>query len=109
LKNDGLDIIKKYSHRKKVFFYIDPPYYNKGALLYLNAFDHQKHLLLAEALNSTTSAKWVLSYDNVQEIRQMYLPYGRKYITYSLRYSVHSDTKFGSELMIFSDAIKIPD
>ena len=90
-----------------VFFYIDPPYYKKGALLYLNSFTHDKHLELSEFLNGNDKAKWILSYDDVPEIRSMYIPYGRRFESYNLRYSVHRNTRLGSELVIYSDDILI--
>lgn len=105
LKEDGVDVIRRFAKEQDVLFYIDPPYYDKGAMLYLNAFDHQKHQELANVLNSYPKSKWLLSYDAVDDIKGMYIPQGRKFDTFSLRYSVHHNTKSGSELMIFSDSI----
>lgn len=105
LRKDGVEVIKEYANRKDAFFYIDPPYYEKGAMLYLNAFNHAKHQELADVLNNRAQANWLLSYDAVDEIEKMYVPQGRLAETFSLRYSVHHNTKSGSELMIFSDAI----
>src|SRR3989339_133006 len=104
---DGLSILKKYCDKANVFFYIDPPYYKKGALLYLNSFTHDKHLELSEFLNGNDKAKWILSYDDVPEIRSMYISYGRRFESYNLRYSVHRNTRLGSELVIYSDDILI--
>lgn len=102
--DDGVDIIRQYAHIENAFFYIDPPYYKKGSLLYLNSFSHAKHQELADLLNSLPDLKWLLSYDAVDEIKAMYEPLGRMVETFSLRYSVHRNTKSGLELMIFSDA-----
>jgi len=105
LNLDGVEVIKKYSRKKGAFFYIDPPYYKKGAMLYLNAFNPDKHQELADTLNARAESNWLLSYDAVDEIREMYEPRGRKIETFSLNYSVHHNTKKGLEFMIFSDVI----
>lgn len=105
LKMDGVDVIQKYAQKNNSFFYIDPPYYKKGAMLYLNAFNHANHQELANVLNACAKANWLLSYDAVDEIKKMYIPQGRTAETFSLRYSVHQNTKSGSELMVFSDSI----
>ena len=105
LNEDGVDVIRRYTNDPSVFFYIDPPYYQKGAMLYLNSFDHNKHQELADLLNSLPNVRWLLSYDAAPEIKSMYAPQGRKMEVFSLRYSVHQNTKSGSELMVFSDAI----
>lgn len=105
LNLDGVEVIKKYSRKKSSFFYIDPPYYKKGAMLYLNAFNPEKHQELADTLNACAGSNWLLSYDAVDEIKDMYAPRGRKIETFLLNYSVHHNTKKGSEFMIFSDTI----
>jgi DNA adenine methylase len=51
--------------------YLDPPYYDKGGDLYQHAFQESDHIRLADALQNTKH-KWVLSYDDCPEIRQMY-------------------------------------
>lgn len=51
--------------------YIDPPYYVKGKDMYLCGFDRDEHRRLSEALRAT-SAKWLLSYDDCEEIRSLY-------------------------------------
>lgn len=100
---DGLKLIEKYSAYESSFFYIDPPYFVKGAELYLNAFKSDDHEDLAQLLNKHKDVKWVLTYDSVPEIRQLYK--NRNYAPFDLNYSAHHDTKSGSEIMVFSDAL----
>lgn len=100
---DGLELIKEYSQDKRSFFYIDPPYFKKGADLYLNAFKYEDHKSLASALNKNQNTKWLLSYDNEPVIRRLYPR--RHQEEFSLRYSVNTSSKSGSEVMIFSDTI----
>lgn len=100
---DGVDIIEEYSEYDDSFLYIDPPYYVKGANLYLNAFGVDDHENLARALNQKHSKKWILTYDSEPEIMSLYPK--RNYRPYDLNYSAHQNSKTGSEIMFFSDSI----
>lgn len=99
---DGIDLVEKYAQDETSFFYVDPPYFVKGANLYLNAFKIKDHERLAHTLNEHSNAKWLLTYDSEPEILELYR--GRNYTPFDLKYSAHHNTKSGSELMIFSDA-----
>ena len=101
---DGIEVIKKYRNNSHAFFYVDPPYYAKGADLYMNAFSPEDHQKLAKILNKSSKAKWILTYDNVPRIRELYAQ--RRIDSFSLNYSAHHATT-ATELMIFSDAIRI--
>src|SRR5699024_7539183 len=46
---DGLQFIETHAN-DCTFLFIDPPYFNKGPKLYLNALDHEYHERLAELL-----------------------------------------------------------
>lgn len=102
---NGVDIIKKYAAVKNSFFYVDPPYFIKGADLYLNAFGLKDHESLAQTLNNYSNAKWLLTYDSEPEILELYK--GINYRPFDLSYSAHHNTKSGSELMFFSNAIDL--
>src|SRR5439155_27015 len=58
----------------RAFVYLDPPYYSKGGQLYLNHYTTQDHTSFARYL-STAAFTWVMSYDNVPEIRKLYSSY----------------------------------
>lgn len=103
LNDDGSDVIAKYAEDPTSFFYVDPPYFVKGADLYLNAFKLKDHEKLAHTLNKFNQVKWLLSYDNEKDILELYP--NREFRVFDLKYSAHHDSKVGSELMIFSDAI----
>lgn len=105
LNEDGVDVIERYAKDPRSFFYIDPPYFVKGAELYLNAFQLKDHQKLACSLNEYNKSKWLLSYDNEKDILDLYPD--RQYRTFNLNYSVHHNSKIGSELMIFSDTVDI--
>ena len=51
--------------------YLDPPYYVKGGQLYAHNMQPDEHAELASLLRAT-SADWRLSYDDCQEIRDLY-------------------------------------
>jgi DNA adenine methylase len=103
LNEDGVNVIEKYASDSRSFFYVDPPYFVKGADLYLNAFKVKDHQKLADSLNDHPEAKWLLSYDNEQAILDLYPD--RAYRDFDLKYSAHHNSKSGSELMILSDVI----
>jgi DNA adenine methylase len=63
------DVIEETSCR--CLLYLDPPYYVKGSDLYQCGFTHEDHVRLATLLRDTKHP-WVLSYDDCQEVRQLY-------------------------------------
>lgn len=86
--------------------YLDPPYYEKGELLYLNAYEHEDHLNLAWILSKAQPTdKWVLTYDDAEAIKEMYK--GSITTLYSLNYCVHHAKK-GSELLIAPHNLLMP-
>lgn len=105
LNRDGVDVINDYAKDKNAFFYVDPPYFVKGAELYLNAFKYDDHSKLALMLNEHKDTRWILTYDNEPEILELY--HGREYRPFNLKYSAHHNSPLGSELMIFSDEIDV--
>jgi len=66
---DFTDLIKDDSCDSLI--YLDPPYYVKGNELYQCGFTNDDHVRLSEALKETKH-RWVLSYDDCPEIRDMY-------------------------------------
>lgn len=90
----------------KSLIYLDPPYYVKGRGLYRNYYGHDDHVTIAEVLQSSAFKRpWVVSYDNVQEICQMYQK--SKGLTYSLNYTAQK-RYVGNEVMFFSRRLCIP-
>ena len=103
---DGLDLLLKYKDGRNVFIYLDPPYYVKGSCLYLNHYMERDHLELSGFLNKHTKLKWLLTYDNVNNIKKLY-PKRRKK-DFLLNYSARTVSK-GKEIMIFSDSLLLPN
>ncbi len=100
---DGIELIKDYLRLKNTIIYLDPPYYSKGATLYLNHYKQSDHERLARKLNCNPKAKWILTYDNKRQIRTLYS--NRKIMGYTLRYNAY-ESRRGREVLILSDSIK---
>lgn len=90
----------------KTLLYIDPPYYEKGQSLYLNAYRPEDHYLVSEAISSLSDLNWVVSYDDVRPIHDLYPKHS--WLQYTLNYSARNKVK-GREAMFFSPSLIIPD
>lgn len=99
-----IDIFEQ-NHNENKFIFLDPPYYDQGENLYLNYYDHEDHERLASLLKLNRNQDWFLSYDNKNEIIELYSELRKS--TYSTRYSLQ-DKKKASEILIFSDSLDIP-
>ncbi|MBK7853939.1 MAG: DNA adenine methylase [Bacteroidetes bacterium] len=104
---DAIKLIKKISKRlpEKTLIYFDPPYYLKGKELYVNHYKHDDHLLVSKMINGIAEHKWLVSYDNEKEIRNLYK--NNKKFVYSLHYSAVNATT-GTEVMISHSDLIIP-
>jgi DNA adenine methylase len=102
---DGLDLIAELGTAPGHFLYVDPPYYVKGASLYLNSLEHADHLKLAEALNAVASGVWLLTYDVADAIANAYPQ--RRQALISLQYSAHNP-RVARELLVMSDSVVVP-
>ncbi|MCC2963430.1 DNA adenine methylase [Massilia sp. IC2-278] len=106
---DALSILKRSKDflPTKSLIYLDPPYYVKGQGLYRNFYSHSDHVNIATYLKKPRfNRPWVVSYDNVEEIRNMYEP--APFLTYGLNYTAQ-ERYTGSEIMFFSSNLDIPD
>lgn len=101
---DALTLLKQLNNN--TFVYLDPPYYVKGKSLYMNHYTHQDHEKLALFIQNEARFKWLLSYDDVPQIRKMYTGY--ELFRFSLNYTV-SKKQEGFELLTHSKNIKFPD
>jgi DNA adenine methylase len=81
----------------KTLVYFDPPYYQKGGMLYMNYFTPDDHTALSEYVHNCPYA-WVLSYDDRPEIRILYKK-GVNMYQRDLRYTVATPS-IGKELII---------
>ena len=103
---DAVELIKSIKKpTEKTFCYLDPPYYVKGRDLYLNYYNDDDHKAIAKAIKKY-KGKWIISYDAVDFIRELYKDYRQK--EYYLSYSAGNPAK-GREIVVYSDGLVIPD
>src|SRR5258707_8999151 len=72
---DGLTFLRRIEvdfRERPPFVYLDPPYYVKGADLYLSTYRHEDHLEIARVLSNYEHPYWALTYDDVRPIRRIY-------------------------------------
>lgn len=104
-QEDTLTLLKRKDMKKlfkKCLLYLDPPYFVKGHQLYKNHYKKDDHEKIAEMMKGL-KGNWVVSYDNVPEIRELYHGFDTK--NFSLIYSA-GQIKKGKEIMFFSKSIK---
>ena len=107
-KYDAIDMISKKAKvwKNKTLFYIDPPYYEKGRFLYYDAYQKKDHKSLASVVQSLKGMNWIVSYDDVRPIHEMYEK--SAWMRYTLSYSARNKTR-GREAMFFSKGLIVPD
>lgn len=100
---DAIDLINEKSQIINCFFYLDPPYFNKGEMLYRHFYRLKQHKALAAAL-AKVKFKWLLSYDDHQIIEFLYEDF--HLLRQPFRYSAHSP-KNHDELLISNFPLKV--
>jgi DNA adenine methylase len=90
----------------KTLVYLDPPYYEKGSQLYYDFYSDRDHLEVAQAVRSLTKVHWLVSYDDVLPIQEMYG--GTPALQYTIGYSARKVLR-GREAMFFSDGLVVPE
>jgi DNA adenine methylase len=102
---DGIELIESLDS-PFTFFFIDPPYFEKGRMVYLNSLTADYHARLALRLQSIENAAWVLTYDDCPEIRRFY----RRWASvrpFSLKYAA-ATRRSGKELLITPKWMSVP-
>lgn len=99
---DGVEVITEYAAKDDTFIYADPPYFEKAGSLYLNAFAAENHEALAGVLNNVANSHWLLTYDNVPQVAELYAERRRR--KFELNYSAHRVVK-ATEVAVLSDAL----
>ena len=102
---DALAFTRSRLKDDETFCYLDPPYYVKGSKLYRNFYRHDDHVEILRLLYEHRQARWVISYDDVPQIRDIYAEFSP--ISYSLSYSAGRKTS-GREVIYFSGAVAAP-
>ena len=92
-------------YEDRAFVYFDPPYYNNGQRLYNNFFSHEDHEIIAQHIFDYVKCSWIMTYDDVPELRQIYADYPKQ--AYTLNYSAANKGK-GREIIIYKNSLLIP-
>jgi DNA adenine methylase len=106
-RRDALSLLNglKPSTERRIVF-LDPPYYNKGQRLYLNSLNHSDHEALASCLLENPPFHWILTYDNVVEIRSLYR--SARCVPFELAYTAYT-RRVGKELLILDPRLTLPE
>lgn len=101
-----INLIELEPNKRNTLIYFDPPYYNKASSLYMNHYKNDNHLEVSERIKRIKNIKWVVSYDNVQEIQKLYTDCNKK--EYSFKHTAGT-IKTGNELLFFSKNLILPE
>lgn len=91
---------------RNVLAYLDPPYFEKGSQLYLDYYAASDHAILAQIMRGLNDVAWVMTYDDVADIRALY-PWAN-IINFNLNYFAHKPKK-GCELLIAPQRLILPE
>jgi DNA adenine methylase len=82
-------------------YFLDPPFYRKGSLLYKHHFNHSQHAALRDFLTKFDEP-WILSYDSCPEILSLYREGGMRASQVNLIYTAGQGGKkgIGKELIV---------
>jgi DNA adenine methylase len=95
---DGLSFISRLDKKQEnIFIYLDPPYYQKGADLYMNFYSTEDHKKLSRLVHRIHK-NWMVSYDYQEFILGLYERH--RIISYKLSQS--ASNRVGEEVLIFS-------
>ena len=70
IENQDFEVLIKHYDRENAFFYCDPPYYS-SEYVYQCGFTWEDHLRLKNTL-ANSKGKWLVSYNDCEEIRNLY-------------------------------------
>ena len=105
---DAIEFIENNADRfkRKTLLYIDPPYFEKGRFLYYDAYRINDHATVAERVTTMKNLNWIVSYDDVRPIHDLYA--NSPWLQYTLNYSARNATR-GREVMFFSQNLSVPE
>ncbi|MUP36812.1 DNA adenine methylase [Labilibaculum euxinus] len=108
-KKDAIKLIDKIqteSDNENVVFYFDPPYYLKASSLYMNHYHDKNHKKVSDKIKSIENIKWIVSYDNVPQIQELYSECQKK--EFSFKHTAYKSRE-GKEILFFSKNIQQPE
>ena len=100
-----IDKIEQEAENENVVFYFDPPYYLKSSTLYMNHYEDKNHKKVSDKIKAIENIKWIVSYDNVPEIQELYSECSKK--EFSFKHTAY-EIREGKEILFFSENIMQP-
>lgn len=102
---DALDFMDRNDRLlpKNSLWFVDPPYFNKGAELYANFYSKDDHIEVATTVASL-KRPCIVTYDDAPAIRNMYKD-SRQYL-FDISYSA-ANKRMGTELFIASKGMRV--
>lgn len=101
-----IEMIKSKPNNAGSIIYFDPPYFDKGSSLYLNHYKKDDHLEVSEMVKSINEIHWIVSYDNVEDIKNLYNNFRKK--EYSFKHTAF-ESREGKEILFFSPELILPN
>jgi len=83
---------------KNSLIYLDPPYFEKGSLLYRNFYEVQDHAAVAKAVMKLRTPL-VVTYDDVPQIRKLYSK--APCSSFTVHYSTHTERPESTEVLFY--------
>lgn len=104
---DAEELLLKFSPswNDKTLVYLDPPYYEKGPDLYYKHYKNEDHGSVADEVHNLTGISWIVSYDDVSAIHDLYN--SDAWLQYTIGYSARRSFQ-GREAMFFSPNLIVP-
>lgn len=104
--DDAIDLLKRVevTSLRKVLINFDPPYVQKGAALYKNAFTESDHRRLSKTILSCRK-KWIVTYDMCPLVTELFQ--SKRMGQVGVHYSARSP-RLAQECIIFNDNVKVP-
>lgn len=104
-ERDGVELLRDLLvERPDAFFYVDPPYTDKGEELYLNDLAWQDHATLASVLTASGS-RWLVTYNCDPRIPAELYP-DHRCVEFDIKHTAQRQ-HVGAEYAIFSHALVI--
>jgi DNA adenine methylase len=100
------ELLAENGSHKSLFLYLDPPFYRKASDLYPICFQEQDHRDLHGVLRDLPH-NWVLSYDNADEIRELYLDGNHQDVNIEMPYSLNSHAQRREKELLITP-LKLP-
>lgn len=102
--SDAAIFLHHHRRGRNKLIYLDPPYFGTGRNLYYSAYRPSDHIAVRDAVLKL-KCHWLVSYDNVKSVRELYRCYRARRIQWrhTARVSQH-----GNEIIYFSPQLVIP-